>query len=313
MSIDDQRASTSSSASSLSGAASEGRRRYEETDLRGEVRRPRFRLWRNRSAQIGGTVMIILLFAAVFGPLIAPYPPNKPNYVHQFEGPSRSHLLGTDEFGRDTLSRLLYGARIALAIGLIADGIAAVIGAALGLVSGYYGGWVDSIIMRFMDIMLAFPYLLLALIVVAVLGPSLQNAMIAIGIVYVPQFGRLVRGTVLSVRQQDYVSAATVMGASPVRVMLRHVLPNALVPIIVMATLTVGHAILEASGLSFLGLGAQPPTAGWGAMLYGGRNYMRSDIWLATITGIAILITVLGFNLLGDGLRDVLDPRLRSR
>jgi len=208
---------------------------------------------------------------------------------------------------------VIRGARIALGIGLIADGIAGVVGVILGLVSGFYSGKIDSLIMRLMDIMLAFPYLLLALIVVAVLGPSLRNAMIAIGVVYIPQFARLVRGTVLSVREQDYVDAARVMGASAPRLMLRHVLPNAVVPIIVMATLTVGYAILEASGLSFLGLGAQPPTAEWGAMLSGGRNYMLSDIWLATIPGLAILVTVLGFNLLGDGLRDALDPRLRGR
>jgi len=208
---------------------------------------------------------------------------------------------------------VIRGARIALGIGLIADGIAGVVGVILGLVSGFYSGKIDSLIMRLMDIMLAFPYLLLALIVVAVLGPSLRNAMIAIGVVYIPQFARLVRGTVLSVREQDYVDSARVMGASAPRLMLRHVLPNAVVPIIVMATLTVGYAILEASGLSFLGLGAQPPTAEWGAMLSGGRNYMLSDIWLATIPGLAILVTVLGFNLLGDGLRDALDPRSRGR
>ena len=208
---------------------------------------------------------------------------------------------------------VIRGARIALGIGLIADGIAGVVGVILGLVSGFYSGKIDSLIMRLMDIMLAFPYLLLALIVVAVLGPSPRNAMIAIGVVYIPQFARLVRGTVLSVREQDYVDAARVMGASAPRLMLRHVLPNAVVPIIVMATLTVGYAILEASGLSFLGLGAQPPTAEWGAMLSGGRNYILSDIWLATIPGLAILVTVLGFNLLGDGLRDALDPRLRGR
>jgi peptide/nickel transport system permease protein len=285
----------------------------EVRDLRRPARRSRLRVFHSRSAQIGGVIMVVLLVAAVFGPLLAPYPPNKPSYVHQFESPSRSHLLGTDEFGRDTLSRLLYGARIALAIGLIADGIAGVIGTVLGLISGYYVGKVDSWIMRLMDIMLAFPYLLLAMIVVAVLGPSLRNAMIAIGVVYVPQFARLVRGTVLSVREQDYVDAATVIGSSAPRIMLRHVLPNAFVPIIVMSTLTIGYAILEASGLSFLGLGAQPPTAEWGAMLSGGRNYMLSDIWLATIPGLAILITVLGFNLLGDGLRDALDPRTRGR
>ncbi len=297
----------------LRGSLARSNRVAEELDLRRPANRSRLRAFQSRSAQIGGVVMLVLLIGAIFGPLIAPYPPDKPNYVHQFESPSRTHLLGTDEFGRDTFSRLLYGARIALAIGLIADGIAGVIGTTLGLISGYYSGKVDSWIMRFMDIMLAFPYLLLAMIVVAVLGPSLRNAMIAIGVVYIPQFARLVRGTVLSVREQDYVDAATVIGNSAPRIMLRHVLPNAVAPIIVMATLTIGYAILEASGLSFLGLGAQPPTAEWGAMLSGGRNYMLSDIWLATIPGLAILITVLGFNLLGDGLRDSLDPRMRGR
>jgi peptide/nickel transport system permease protein len=271
------------------------------------------RLARSKSALLGMVLIVLLILCAIFAPDIAPYDPVKQSFVRQLRPPSAEFLLGTDEFGRDILSRILYGSRIALMVGFLADSIALVLGVTLGLVAGYYGELVDSVIMRVVDILLAFPYLLLAMIVVAVLGPNLRNAMIAIGIVYMPQYARLVRGTVLSIKEMDYVEAAQVIGAAPARVMFRHILPNCFGPIIVMATLTVGSAIVETAGLSFLGLGAQPPTPEWGAMLATGRSHMLTSPWIATFPGVAILITVLGFNLLGDGLRDALDPRLRGR
>lgn len=207
----------------------------------------------------------------------------------------------------------MYGARIALVAGVLADGIALGLGIVLGTASGYFGGWIDAAVMRVVDVVLAFPYLLLAMIVVAILGPSLTNAMIAIGIVYTPQFARLVRAAVLAIREQEFVEAAGALGAGTVRVLGRHVLPNILSPIIVMATLTVGFTIVETAGLWFLGLGANPPTPEWGSMLATGRSYMLTAPWIAMFPGLAILLTVVGFNLIGDGLRDLLDPRLRGR
>jgi peptide/nickel transport system permease protein len=271
------------------------------------------RLARSKSALLGMIIIVLVILCAILAPVISPYDPIKQSFIKQLRPPSAEFLLGTDEFGRDILSRLLYGSRIALLVGLLADSIALVLGVGLGLVAGYYGGLVDSLVMRLMDIMLAFPYLLLAMMVVAVLGPSLTNAMIAIGIVYTPQYARLVRGTVLSIKEKEYVEAARVVGARPRRVMGRHIVPHCFAPIIVMATLAIGSAIVETAGLSFLGLGAQPPTPEWGAMLATGRTQMLTSPWIATFPGLAILVTVLGFNLLGDGLRDALDPYLRGR
>lgn len=281
-----------------------------------EVRRPPSFLQllsRQRSALIGAFIIFLLVIFAIFGPRLAPYDPIDQNFREQLLPPSRTHLLGTDEFGRDIFSRLLYGSRIALMVGILTDGIGLILGVALGLIAGYGGRWIDTLIMRFVDIMLAFPYLLLAMMVVAVLGPSLTNAMIAIGVVYMPQYARLVRGSVLSVKERDYVLAARAVGASPMRIAFRHVLTNCIAPIIVMATLAVGWAIVETAGLSFLGLGAQPPRPEWGAMLSRGRTYMLSAYWIAVAPGLAIFITVIGFNLLGDGLRDALDPYMRGR
>jgi len=271
------------------------------------------RLVRSPNLLVGFAVLALVVGGAAFARQIAPYSPIDQAFADQLRPPSPAHLLGTDEFGRDIFSRVIYGARIALTIGVLADGIAAVLGIILGIVSGYFGGWVDSAVMRTVDVMLAFPYLLLAMIVVAILGPSLTNAMIAIGIVYTPQFARLVRGAVLAVRELEFVEAAGALGAGPVRVLGRHVLPNVLSPIIVMATLTVGFTIVETAGLSFLGLGASPPAPEWGSMLATGRSYMLTAPWIATFPGLAILVTVVGFNLVGDGLRDLLDPRLRGR
>jgi peptide/nickel transport system permease protein len=271
------------------------------------------RLARSRSALAGAIIVCALLLAALFAPLLAPYSPIDQHFIVQLQPPSLAHPLGTDEFGRDILSRVIFGSRWALMVGLLADGIALVFGVALGLLGGFYGGRVDRLITWLTDVTLAFPYLLLAMMIVALLGPGITNAMIAIGIVYMPKYTRLVRGTVLSLREKEFIEAARCLGIGPLRMMLRHILPNAVAPIIVMATLAIGWAIVETAGLSFLGLGAQPPTPEWGAMLSSGRTYMLSAWWIATFPGLAILLTVIGFNLLGDGLRDVLDPYLRGR
>jgi peptide/nickel transport system permease protein len=271
------------------------------------------RLVRSKSAIIGSIIILILVGIAVGADVVAPFDPIRQNFRIQLQPPSLDHLLGTDEFGRDIFSRIVFGSRWALLAGILADSIALVVGVVIGMVGGFYGGRVDAAIVWLTDVMLAFPYLLLAMIVVAIFGPGLVNAMIAIGIVYVPQYARLVRGTVLSLKEKEFVEAARSIGLQPYRIMFRHILPNCVAPIIVMATLAIGWAIVATAGLSFLGLGAQPPTPEWGAMLAGGRNYMLSAWWIATFPGLAIVLTVIGFNLLGDGLRDTLDPYLRGR
>ena len=267
-------------------------------------------LMRTPSALVGLFILLVLLVAAAIGTRLAPYDPYYQNFMLELVPPSHAHLFGTDEYGRDILSRVLYGVRSALAAGIIANGIAMIAGAFIGLIAGFYGRWIDTILMRSTDVMLAFPYLLLALIIVSILGPGITSAVIAIGIVYAPQFARLTRGSVLDAREHDYVDAARALGVSNSMMMRRHILPAVLPAVSVMATLTVGLAIVETAGLSFLGLGAQPPAADWGAMLADGREYMLTDPWVATFPGMAILFTALGFNLLGDALRDVLDPRL---
>ena len=269
-------------------------------------------MMRSRSAWIGAVILLLVLIAAGLGSWLAPYAPNAQVLSDQLLAPSSTHLMGTDQFGRDIWSRVLAGTRIALLTGLIADGIALLLGTLLGLTAAYWGGWADSLIMRSMDVILAFPYLLLAMMVMAILGPGLYQAMSAIGIVYVPQFARLVRSAALEVKAQSFVEAAAALGASDGRIIARHIFVNVTPPIIVQATLTFGTAIVEAAGLGFLGLGAQPPTPEWGAMLADGRSYVLSAWWMATFPGLAIMVTVLGFNLLGDALRDALDPRMRG-
>ncbi len=271
------------------------------------------RFMRSPSVIFGAIIVTMLIFIALFAPFISPYDPIKQNFRIQLLPPSLEHPFGTDEFGRDILSRVLYGARWALFVGLLADSIALVIGVTLGLLAGFYSGRTDATVTWMTNVMLAFPYLLLAMIVVAVLGPGIVNAMIAIGIVYVPQYARLVRGNVISLREKEFIEAARSFGVSHMRIITRHILPNCLAPIIVMATLAIGWAIVETAGLSFLGLGAQPPLPEWGSMLSSGRNYMLSAWWIATFPGLAILVVVIGFNILGDGLRDVLDPYLQRR
>lgn len=256
----------------------------------------------------------VALFAAfaLFAPWIAPYDPIETRILEALSAPSPTHLLGTDELGRDILSRIIYGARVSLSVGFIAVGVAATIGGTLGLIAGFVGGRTDSVIMRLMDVILAFPAILLALAISAALGASVFNVMLAIGFVYIPRFARLVRGQMLSLRESDYATAAKALGQVPVLIMVRHLLPNALSVIIVQASIAMGWAILSEAALSFLGVGVSPPMPTWGSMLSMGRGYMEIAPWLTVFPGIAIFLTVLGFNLMGDGVRDVLDPTMRS-
>ena len=273
-------------------------------------------LWQNKTAVAGLFVVTGFLLAALFAPYISPHNPNATSLYDQLKPPAWSdggsnlNILGTDDLGRDILSRLIYGARVSMMVAVVSVGLAFILGTLLGCISGYYKGAPDSFIMRFMDIILAFPYLLLAIVVVAYLGPSLQNAMMAIGITYVPRFARIVRGSVLEECEKDYVVAARSIGAKNRRIIFLEILPNCLGPLIVQTTLSFASAILDAAALGFLGLGAQPPTPEWGAMIASSRSLILRASWVMTFPGIAILLAVLGFNLLGDGLRDALDPRL---
>jgi peptide/nickel transport system permease protein len=267
------------------------------------------RLVANRLAIVGGVIVVAMILMALFAPLLAPADPIEMELSDKFQPPSRAHPFGTDDFGRDVLSRVIHGSRVSLQVGLIAVAIAASAGSFIGLLAGYFGRWFDMLSQRVIDVMLAFPDLILALAIVAVLGPSLRNVMIAVGIGSIPIYARVMRGQVLSLREKEYVEAARAAGAGHMRLVFRHILPNALSPMIVIATLGIAAAILAGAGLSFIGMGAQPPTPEWGAMLASGREYLRDEWWIATFPGIAIALTVLGFNLLGDGLRDALDPR----
>jgi ABC-type dipeptide/oligopeptide/nickel transport system permease subunit len=269
------------------------------------------RLKHNRMALIGLLIISIFVLCAALAPWIAPYDPTRASLRHALQKPSSESPLGRDELGRDMLSRIIYGARISLSIGLISVSIGAVIGIPIGAISGYYGGKTDLIVQRLIDIMLAFPGMLLAIVVVSTLGVGLRNVMIAVGIVSIPIYVRLVRGSVLSIKEQEYISAAKALGSGDLRIIFRHILPNCLGPIIVQSTLQIATAILWAAGLGFLGLGAQPPTPEWGTMLSKGRVYIRVAPHVTTFPGLAIVLSVLGFNLLGDGLRDALDPRLK--
>ncbi|HEX5164213.1 MAG TPA: ABC transporter permease [Thermomicrobiales bacterium] len=269
-------------------------------------------LVRNKGALAGLIILIVMILGAVFAPLITTYDPIKIDPPSRTLPPSRDHWLGTDAFGRDIYTRIVYGGRVSLPVGLIAVAIAASVGALLGLIAGYYGRWADGIIMRLIDILLAFPNIMLALIIVAILGPNIRNVMIAVGVGAIPAYTRLIRGQVLSARELLYVEAAKVIGVPTSKIMYRHILPNVVSPVIVLGTLSVGTAILAAAGLSFLGLGAQPPRPEWGSMLADGRQFLRSHWWVATMPGMAIALTVLSINMFGDGLRDILDPRIRS-
>ena len=274
------------------------------------------RAWRrfrhHPPAMIGLGIILAFVVLAILAPVISPYDPNAQNLRDAIQGPSGSHWLGTDQLGRDVATRLMYGARISLMIGVLAVLIGLVIGVPLGMVAGYYGGWADLAISRFADMMFAFTSILLALTLVAVLGVSLQNVIVAVGISVIPVIIRLVRSSVLSLREEPYVEAARALGASNLRIITRHVFRNSLTPVLVHGTLSIGVSILLAAGLGFLGLGVQSPTAEWGTMLGEGRQFIFSAPHLTTFPGIAIFLAILAFNLLGDGLRDALDPRMRS-
>jgi peptide/nickel transport system permease protein len=269
------------------------------------------RLQKNRMALLGAAIVLAMFILAVLAPFLAG-DPGAINIAHRLQAPSFAYPLGTDDLGRDVLARILYGARISLLVGFVAVGIATSIGIVLGALSGYYGGWVDGLTMRFVDIMLCFPSFFLILAVIAFLEPSIWNIMIIIGLTGWMGVARLVRAEFLSLRERDFVVAARALGASDSRLIFRHILPNALSPILVSATLGVAGAILTESALSFLGIGVQPPTPSWGNMLIAGKQTLGTAWWLSAFPGLAILVTVLGYNLLGEGIRDALDPRLKE-
>jgi ABC-type dipeptide/oligopeptide/nickel transport system permease subunit len=271
----------------------------------------RFR--RHRGAQVGLGVVLFFALLALFAPVVAPHSPTDADLAQRLAPRSASHWLGMDQQGRDLLSRIIYGGRVSLVIGVIAVGVAAVIGLPIGAVAGYRGGWIGQVLMTLIDILLSFPAILVAIIIVALFGPGIRNAMIAIGVSQMPVYARLIRGEVIKLRSETFVEAARAIGLSERRVLLRHVLPNAVGPIIVQSTLNLAGAILSAAYLGFLGLGAQPPTPEWGAMLSDGRTYLRTAPHVAIYPGLAVMLVVLGFNLFGDGLRDALDPRATRR
>ncbi|TSA82059.1 ABC transporter permease [Deinococcus detaillensis] len=274
--------------------------------------RPRLpwkRLFRNRALLIGGVLITVMVILALFAPWLAPYGPAEQHTDHALAAPSPQFLLGTDMFGRDQLSRIIYGTRLSFLVSAVSVSIALLLGTALALLAVTYRGWVDGVIMRLMDILFAFPFLLLVLGIMAAFGATLTNAMIAIGIVYTPSFARVARASALSVMEQDYIEAAHGLGIGQLRLIVRHVLPNILGPLIIQTSLSLAFAILAEAALSFLGLGAQPPTASWGLMLNEGRDFFYQAPWLAVFPGVAVTLAVLGFNLLGDGLRDAFDPR----
>ena len=266
----------------------------------------------NRIGMAGALITLAVVLVALLAPLIAPYPPDETHPNWRLFPPNEYFLLGTDELGRDVLSRIIFGSRISLQVGLISVGLALAVGALLGLVAGFYGGLVDNAIMRVMDVLFAFPAILLAIGIMAMLGASITNAMIAIGVVYAPSFARLTRASVLSLKEKEFIEAARVLGVGPARTVARHIVPNLLAPLIVQTTYSFSTAILAEAALSFLGLGTPPPTPSWGTMLSASRRYLELAPWPAFFPGLAIMVVVLGFNLFGDGLRDVLDPRMRT-
>jgi peptide/nickel transport system permease protein/dipeptide transport system permease protein len=276
------------------------------------------KLVKNRTGLACLIIIAAFILIALLAPWISPHDPDENSLYDQLKPPvweakgRWTNPLGTDDLGRDILSRLVWGARVSVTVGLVSVGIAFFFGSFLGALAGYYKGWVDNLIMRFMDIILAFPHILLAIVIVAYLGPGLRNAMVAIGVITIPRFARIVRASVLEEYEKDYVMACRAAGARNRRIIFSAIFPNCLAPIIVQASLGFGAAILDAAGLSFLGLGAQPPTAEWGAMIAMGRQLILRAWWVMTFPGLCILLAVLGFNLLGDGLRDALDPRLRD-
>jgi peptide/nickel transport system permease protein len=279
--------------------------------------RPRWRetlsvLLSNRLAAVGLLILLLVVVVAAFGDVLARYPINAQDVTNRFSPPSSEFWFGTDELGRDVYSRVVIGARVSLQVGAVAVGISLVAGTVIGLIAGYRGGWLDAVLMRSMDVLFSFPVVLLAIALVAVLGPSLRNTMIAVGIVFTPIFARVVRGSALSVSQDLHVRAVRSLGASDTRILLKHVLPNVAAPIIVQTSLSLAFAILTEAALSFIGVGVQPPNPAWGLMLSDAQRYRTQGWWLSVFPGLAIFLTVMAFNLVGDGLRDALDPRQRS-
>lgn len=285
-----------------------------ELTPRGEFVRKRQRpaLLRSPLAIVGLIVIGVFVFLAIAAPVLAPFTPTEQKLSQRLKPPTADHLMGTDQLGRDLWSRMLYGARISLTIGLVVVIAAGLFGIMVGLVAGYAGGVVDEILMRITDVFFAFPALILAMAIAGALGPSLENAMVAIAVVSWPVYARLVRGQVLSLRRREFIEAAESVGVPTLRILRKHLLPNALAPILVQASFDMGGAILAAAGLSFIGFGAQPPTPEWGVMISDGRKYISTQPWLSLFPGLGILLTVAAFNLIGDGLRDALDPRLRG-
>ena len=269
-------------------------------------------LRKNKLAVVALVVLFLLIMVAILAPVIAPYPYGQQNSKLSYAGSSKEHLLGTDKLGRDILSRLIYGSRQSLRMGALAVAIAVTVGITLGAIAGYYGGWTDNLCMRFLDIYQAMPMFLLCVTLAAILGPSLNNAIIALGISTVPIYARIMRAAVLTVREKEYIEAARAINARAARIIIRHIIPNTMAPIIVEITMGVGSAILAGSALSFIGLGVQPPIPEWGAMISEARSVMREYPTLALYPGICVMLSVLSFNLLGDGLRDALDPRLKN-
>ncbi len=267
---------------------------------------------KNKGVAVGGSIVLFFVVLAIFAPIIAPYSPTDADLMRSLEPPQKKYLFGTDVQGRDILSRIIFGSRISLSVGIVVQAISLTIGITLGLLSGFYGGIIDDIISSIMNIMFSFPSLLFAIAIMAVLGPSLYNIFLALGIISWPTVARLVRGETLSLKKRDFVEASRALGVHNISIIFKHILPNCLGPIIVVATLGIADAILTEATLSFLGLGIQPPTPSWGSMLSRGREYIWSAPHLVIFPGLAILITVLGFNLLGDGLRDIFDPRLKN-
>lgn len=269
-----------------------------------------FNFFKSTNAIIGGVIIVLFFLIALLAPLLAPQPPNALSLKDALTPPCREYTLGTDEFGRSILSRIMFGARVSLNIALIASAVALGIGVPLGALGGYYGGWFDSIVQGLVDLTWAFPTILAALAIMFILGTGLHSVMIAVGVVYWAGYARITRGQFLALREEEYVQAARAVGASNLRIVWRHLLPNSLAPLLVQLSLGMGQVILIEASLSFLGLGAQPPTPSWGAMLSNGRAYLLAAPWLTLFPGLAIMFVVLGFNLMGDGIRDALDPRL---
>lgn len=267
---------------------------------------------KNRLALIGTGIVAFFILIAIFADILAPMSYKESILADSLQPPSAEHWFGTDDLGRDIFSRIIYGARISLWVGFFAVLASAIIGSLLGILAGYYGKWVDMLISRMFDILLAFPSILLAIAIVAILGPSLQNALIAIAIINVPNFGRLVRSKVISIKEEEFIMSAKAIGMKDSRILLKHILPNSITPIIVQGSLGIATAILEAAALGFLGLGAQAPEPEWGRMLSDARSYIQQAPWTLIFPGLAIMLTVLGFNLMGDGLRDALDPKMKS-